>query len=131
MLYVTGITESNRLPITSPTAFIAYVAASAAHRHHVARRSRQVSGARRMRHYTDVEERRIRPQGMVSQWARQRLIDGPQAARLLNGLRVELRRTNSFLRIGLAVFTAVVVPASVLLPFSAFNLSSRAGFTPP
>jgi hypothetical protein len=68
-----------------------------------------------MRIYSRDDEERIRAQGRVRAWARAKLLDSAQARTLEAELRVELRRTNALLRAGLALFTALVVTASVLL----------------
>jgi len=75
-----------------------------------------------MRIYTDADERRIHAQHEVRSWLRNRLIDDAQAARLEEELRVDLVRTNIFMRIGLGAFTAVVVAAAVLLLIELLDL---------
>jgi hypothetical protein len=62
-----------------------------------------------MRHYSDTEERRLRTQSKVREWTRSGLLTTQQAAQLEPELRVDLRRTNMFLRITLIVFTALIV----------------------
>jgi hypothetical protein len=62
-----------------------------------------------MRRYSDTEERRIRTRAHVRAWTRSGLLSAPQAAQLETELRVDLRRTNLFLRITLALFTALIV----------------------
>lgn len=52
---------------------------------------------------------------MVREWTRSGLLDPTQGARLAEEVRVELRRTNPFLRVGLALFTGLIVAASVVL----------------
>ena len=75
-----------------------------------------------MRIYNDADERRIHAQHEVRSWLRNRLIDDAQAARLEEDLRVDLVRTNIFMRIGLGAFTAVVVAAAVLLTIELLDL---------
>jgi hypothetical protein len=75
-----------------------------------------------VRIYTDADERRIHAQHEVRSWLRNRLIDDAQAARLEEDLRVDLVRTNIFMRIGLGAFTAVVVAAAVLLMIELLDL---------
>jgi hypothetical protein len=75
-----------------------------------------------MRIYTEADERRIHAQQEVRSWLRNHLIDDAQAARLEQDLRVDLVRTNIFMRIGLGAFTAVVVAAAVLLLIELLDL---------
>jgi len=70
-----------------------------------------------MRRYTAEDEERIRAQAHVRAWARAGLLAADQAAALDVRLRTDLRRTNVFLRAVLALFTAVIVAASVGLVF--------------
>ncbi|HEX9368457.1 MAG TPA: hypothetical protein VF921_17630, partial [Vicinamibacterales bacterium] len=62
-----------------------------------------------MRLYTQDEEERIRAQTLVREWTRSKLIDLSQSAPLEAELRVDLKRTNVFLRAGLALFTLLIV----------------------
>jgi hypothetical protein len=71
-----------------------------------------------MRLYTDGEEERMRAERLVREWRRSGLIDAAQGARLAAELQVDLRRTNVFLRAGLALFTALIVAASLGLLFT-------------
>jgi hypothetical protein len=75
-----------------------------------------------MRCYSHDEEERIRVQGLVSEWTRSGLLDAARGDRLGAGLRVELRRTNPFLRAGLALFTGLIVAASVALLITVLDL---------
>ena len=75
-----------------------------------------------MRRYSQDEEERIRAQRMVREWTRSGLLDASQGARLGEELRVELRRTNPFLRAGLALFTGLIVAASVALIITLLNV---------
>jgi hypothetical protein len=59
----------------------------------------------------------------VREWTRSGLLDRAQSAALEPELRVDLRRTNDFLRAGLALFTALIAVASVALVIEAFSLS--------
>jgi hypothetical protein len=68
------------------------------------------------------DERRLRLQALVREWARSGLLDPQQGATLEAELRVNLRRTNVFLRAGLAIFTVLIVAASVALTIVAFEL---------
>ena len=75
-----------------------------------------------MRRYSRDEEERIRAQRLVREWTRSGLLEAAQGARLADELRVELRRTNPFLRAGLALFTGLIVAASVTLLITLFDL---------
>jgi hypothetical protein len=75
-----------------------------------------------MSRYTQDEEERIRAQGLVREWTRSGLLDPAQGERLGAELRVALRRTNPFLRAGLALFTVLIVAASVALLITVLNL---------
>lgn len=79
-----------------------------------------------MRGYSREEEEGIRAQRMVREWTRSELLDPAQGARLEDELRVELRRTNPFLRAGLALFTALIVAASVALLMTLLDLRDEA-----
>jgi hypothetical protein len=75
-----------------------------------------------MRRYSQDEEEKIRAQRLVREWTRSGLLEAPQGARLTEELRVELRRTNPFLRAGLALFTGLIVAASVSLLITLLDL---------
>lgn len=64
--------------------------------------------------YQREDERRIRVRALVREWARSGLLDASQAAAIEAEVRVDVRRTNVFLRAGLALFTILIVSASVL-----------------
>jgi hypothetical protein len=66
-----------------------------------------------MRRYSASDEERIHTQGLVREWTRAGLLDATQGERLGAELRVDLRRTNPFLRAGLALFTALITAATV------------------
>jgi hypothetical protein len=68
-----------------------------------------------MTRYTADEEGRIRMQARVREWTRSGLLDPSQAATLAGELRVDARRTNIFLRVVLALFTWLIVAASIAL----------------
>jgi hypothetical protein len=76
-----------------------------------------------MRRYSEDDEKRIRAQTRVREWTRAGLLDPPQGAQLETELRVDVRRTNVFLRAGLALFTGLIVGASVLFVIVGLNLS--------
>ncbi|HKB09417.1 MAG TPA: hypothetical protein VKD69_02145 [Vicinamibacterales bacterium] len=75
-----------------------------------------------MTRYTQEEEEQIRNQAHVRAWARAGLIQADQATALEARLRTTLRRTNGFLRAALALFTAVIVAATVLLFLVSFDI---------
>jgi len=75
-----------------------------------------------MRLYSQIDEERIRAQTMVREWTRSGLLDASQRARLEADLHVDVRRTNLPLRAGLALFTAIIVGASVQLVIAGLNL---------
>jgi hypothetical protein len=81
-----------------------------------------------MRRYTAEEEERVRMQARVREWARAGLLDAPQGQRLEAGLRTGLKRTNNLLRVAIAVFTAIIVGASVALVYLTFSIRSEAAF---
>ena len=72
--------------------------------------------------YSEEDERRIRSQAVVREWTKSGLLDAAQGAALAAELRVDVRRTNGFLRAGLALFTAFVVGASVTLVAVLFDV---------
>src|SRR5882672_10657523 len=78
-----------------------------------------------MRRYSQADEERIRAQTRVREWTRSNLLDPSQSARLEAELRVDVRRTNDFLRAALALFTGLIVAASVWLVVAVFNLRSE------
>jgi hypothetical protein len=67
-----------------------------------------------MRLYTPEQEERIAVQALVREWTRSKLLDPPQLARLERDLSTDVRRTNTALRITLAVFTVLLAVASVV-----------------
>ena len=75
-----------------------------------------------MRIYSAAEERRLRLQGNVRDWTRAGLLDHAQGSQFEAELQVDLRRTGSMLRLGLALFTAIVVGAAVGLVFVVLDL---------
>ncbi len=68
-----------------------------------------------MTRYTQDEEERIRTQARVREWTRSGLLDASQLTTISDGLQVDLRRTNMFLRAVLALFTWLIVAASIAL----------------
>lgn len=76
-----------------------------------------------MRRYSADEEERIRAQDLVREWTRSTLLDASQRARIEAELRVDVRRTNVYLRAGLALFTTLIVAASVLFVMVGLDLN--------
>jgi hypothetical protein len=76
-----------------------------------------------MRRYSRDEEERIRAQTLVREWTRSKLLDPSQGAQLAADLRVDVRRTNVYLRAGLALFAALIAGASVLFVMVGLNLN--------
>jgi cell division protein FtsW (lipid II flippase) len=72
--------------------------------------------------YSPDDERRIRSQALVREWTKSGLLDPSQGAVLEAELRVDVRRTNGFLRAGLALFTVLIVSALVALTTEVFDL---------
>ena len=68
-----------------------------------------------MRRYDPADEERIRSRSLVREWTRSGLLAAAQMAHLEADLRVDLRRTNLFLRLVLFLFALLIVAASVLL----------------
>src|SRR5262245_5114683 len=77
--------------------------------------------------YAAADEEKIRDQALVREWSRSGLMSGDQAARLEAELRVNLRRTNGFLRAVLCLFTMLIAGASVFLVHSILDVHERSG----
>ena len=82
-----------------------------------------------MRRYSETDERHVRAQAQIRDWKGAGLIDASQAETLLAGYGVELRRTNVFLRVALAFFTALVVAAVVFFVLEVLNFHDATGVT--
>src|SRR5207247_5580903 len=80
-----------------------------------------------MRKYSAADEERIRVQARVREWTRAGLLDDAQGAALGADLRTDLRRTNSLVRAALALFSALMIAASVALVFVTSNLHDQHG----
>ena len=65
--------------------------------------------------YPREDERAIRQQRMVEDWAQSGLLQAGQRDRMMPELQVDLRRTNKFLRLTLFVFGFMIVTASIAL----------------
>jgi hypothetical protein len=68
-----------------------------------------------MRRYSESDERNVRLHALLREWVHSGLLDEGQGKRLGDEVRTDLRRTNSFLRIVLFLFTGLIVGAAVLL----------------
>jgi hypothetical protein len=66
-----------------------------------------------MRIYTDEDERTIRAGRLAKDWTRSSLLDAAQYARIAPEFRVDLRRTNLFLRLTLFGFGMLIIAAAV------------------
>ncbi len=76
--------------------------------------------------YPREDERAIRQQRMLEDWAGSNLIDPSQRERMQADLAVDYRRTNRFLRITLFLFGALIINAVIGLV--AVMLDAREGF---
>ena len=65
--------------------------------------------------YPRDDERAIREQRMVEDWAKSGLLQPEQRERMIPELQVDLRRTNRFLRITLFIFGFMIVNSVVAL----------------
>jgi len=79
--------------------------------------------------YSRDDEERLRMQERVRAWGRAGLLDADQVRTLDSRLRTTLRRTNVFLRVALAAFTAMIVAAAVVLVFVSFSITGDAATT--
>jgi hypothetical protein len=73
--------------------------------------------------YTRDDERNIRVERLVRDWNKSGLIADAQREAMLPDLKVDLRRTNLFLRVALFVFGVVIVSAAAVLVL--INLDTR------
>jgi hypothetical protein len=78
-----------------------------------------------MRRYAAADEERILLQRQVRDWSRAGLLSTGQGTRLESELKVTLRRTGRMLRIGLALFTFIVVTAATGLIALLLDLNTR------
>jgi hypothetical protein len=74
--------------------------------------------------YDRIDEQKIRTQAHVREWTRSGFLDEEQARRIYEDLRVDLRRTNPFLRAVLFVFTVLIVAASIALFAVTFHINN-------
>ena len=78
-----------------------------------------------MNRYTQADEEKIRTHALVREWTRSGLLDESQNDRIEAELRVDLRRTNHFLRAVLFVFTCLIVAASITLIITTLDLDDK------
>ena len=78
-----------------------------------------------MSRYSQTDEENIRTQALVREWTRSGLLDESQKAGFEDDLRVDLRRTNHFLRAVVFVFTLLVTAASITLIAINLNIDGR------
>lgn len=78
-----------------------------------------------MRRYSPEDEQKVRLRDALRDWTKAGLLEPDQESRLQTELAVPLRRTGLMLRIGLALFTFVIVGASVGLVFFTLNPRSE------
>jgi hypothetical protein len=75
-----------------------------------------------MSRYASIDEEKIRTQSSVRAWNSSGFVDEAQANRIREALRVDLRRTNLFLRVVLFVFTVLITAASIGLFVVTFDI---------
>jgi hypothetical protein len=75
--------------------------------------------------YASIDEEKIRTQSCVREWARSGFLDASQSERISEGLHVDLRRTNLFLRAVLFVFTVLIAAASIALFATTFHINDN------
>ncbi len=75
--------------------------------------------------YSRDDERKIRVERMVRDWNKSGLLTDEQRDRMLPDLKVDLRRTNRFLRLTLAVFAMVIAMAAAGLVGVTFEPRDR------
>lgn len=78
-----------------------------------------------MRRYSEADEQRIHLQAQVRAWTRSGLLGREQGQALEASLQGDLKRTGLMLRLGLAVFTGIVLVAAVGLSFMLTDLRSE------
>jgi hypothetical protein len=74
--------------------------------------------------YATIDEEKIRTQAQVREWASSGFLDEAQARRIGKDLRVDLRRTNPFLRVVLFLFTVLIAAASIGLFIVTFHIEN-------
>ena len=78
-----------------------------------------------MKRYSNKDEERVRLLALVHEWTQSGLLEAAQSEALAAELRVDLRRTNPFLRGGLALFTLLIVAALVGLVAVSLGLHGK------
>ena len=78
-----------------------------------------------MSRYAQTDEENIRTQALVREWTRSGLLDETQNDRIEADLRVDLKRTNPFLRAVLFVFTCLIVAATIALIITTLHLDDK------
>ncbi len=78
-----------------------------------------------MRRYSEADEQRIHLQTQVRAWTRSGLLGLEQGQALEASLQGDLKRTGLMLRLGLAVFTGIVLVAAVGLSFMLTDLRNE------
>jgi hypothetical protein len=73
--------------------------------------------------YAIADAERIHAAAQVREWTRSGLLDASQGATLEAGLRIDLKRTNRYLRIALFIFGTIVVVAAFGFLMVAFGVS--------
>jgi hypothetical protein len=75
-----------------------------------------------MRKYETSDEQRIRTERLVREWGRSGFLEQTQVDQVVTELKVDLRRTNTLLRLTLFVFGILIIGAAVLLIGVTLNL---------
>lgn len=78
-----------------------------------------------MSNYAPFDEEKIRTLSRVREWTRSGFLDSQQLEHISEGLHVDLRRTNPFLRAVLFLFTVLIVAASVALFVVTFHVDDN------
>jgi len=78
-----------------------------------------------MSNYAPVDEEKVRTLSRVREWTRSGFLDSTQLEHVSEGLHVDLRRTNPFLRAVLFLFTVLIVAASVALFAVTFHVDDN------
>jgi hypothetical protein len=88
--------------------------------------ARQRAAIKKMRKYSDDDEKKIRLQSLVREWHSSGFLEADQRANLQSDLDTGLRRINPWLRLILFIFTAIIAGASIGLFVEMFNLDDEA-----
>lgn len=79
-----------------------------------------------MRVYAAEDEGRIRASGLVREWTRSGLLEPAQRPAIDDGLRTDLRRTNTALRVVLFIFATIVILAALGLGLLLLDVNDEA-----